>query len=215
MQHTTTRVWNKAGILVYNAIGPDRRIIDTVPYGMGPVTILEDLAAGEERTLLRFESESGLKSYTHWANWVKISYGSKVGYVQDSYLVDLPEILDDRYLLHNYFARISDIRNHTYTGKTDDFCSAELYEYQNGIRYSFTDYGPCEQCGHSVKEIFIPELNVHQGFIFMLDYYDRNSPPEIHLEKADDSEIHLFWEYSEIRIIPQGNGILIVEDLML
>lgn len=122
---------------------------------------------------------------------------------------------DGHYLLHEYFAQIANIKKHTYTGKTDEFCSADYYEYENGIRYSFTDYGPCEQCGHGVNEMFIPNFTIHQAFIFILSFYKDRTPREIYLETANDKEINLLWEYSAIKIIPHENGISIVEDIML
>lgn len=122
---------------------------------------------------------------------------------------------DEHYLLHEYFAQIAHIKKHIYTGKTEEFCSAEYYEYENGIRYSFTDFGPCEQCGHGVNEIFIPNFTIRQGFIFMLSFYRDRTTREIYLETANDKEICLLWEHSTIKIIPHENGILIVEDIML
>lgn len=122
---------------------------------------------------------------------------------------------DEHYLSQEYFSQISAVKEHTYTGKTDDFCSSEHYEYANGIRYAFTDYGPCEQCGRGVTKIFIPNFNITQGFMFTLVFYGYRSPKDLHLERATDNEIRLLWEYSEIKIIAQEDGILIMDDVML
>lgn len=119
----------------------------------------------------------------------------------------------NHYLPQDYFSQISPVKKHTYTGKTNEFCSREQYEYENGIRYSFTDYGPCEQYGHGVTEIFIPNFDQTQAVMLILSGYQ--NPREILLEQASDKEIRFLWGFSTLKIIPRENGISIVDDVML
>lgn len=123
--------------------------------------------------------------------------------------------LDEYYLPKDYFLKISTLTKHTYTNKTEEFCSNEEYEFKNGIRYLFTDYGPCEQCGHGVTEIYIPNFNISQGFLFTLIFSGYRYQKEIFLEEFSDKEIRFSWDYSDVKIIPQDGGILIIEDVML
>lgn len=124
-------------------------------------------------------------------------------------------VVNGRYLPQDYFSQISAVKKHIYIGKTEEFCSSEQYEYANGIHYSFTDYEPCEQCGHGVTKTFIPNFNITQGLMFTLIFYGYRNPKELYLEQTTDNEIRLLWEYSEIKIMPHEGGILIIDDVVL
>lgn len=115
--------------------------------------------------------------------------------------------------LKDYFASFSKIKSNLKIGKTDHFCSYEAIDYENGIRYSIMDNGPCEQCGNHVEIIFMPEIGVEQAFHFFIQF-KQIEESEISFQLREVHEFKFFWEFGEVIILSENNGILIHNNLM-
>lgn len=218
-------IWNRKGVVVYSA--PDTRIVaDTLSYGT-KIEVLDVSPAKEKVVLFTYQSDTVLKSYSHTSSWIRIKYGNhRTGYVPDTYLLESPP--NTAVIISDYLSEISDVVQQKDEGKTDEFCSRSDYTYQNGIRYSFTDLGPCESCGHSVTEITLPGWTLHQAFVFITNFSPRHwdmdgvltdsYPDDITIVGRKDTQSKEFqWEfaYDTVVLTETENEVIVRIDTIL
>ncbi|SEH95794.1 SH3 domain-containing protein [Paenimyroides aquimaris] len=160
-------IWHRKGVPVYNEPSA-RTVLDTLSYGT-EVNIIEVRPEGGAHPLFTYQSDTVAKAYTHPSKWVLIEFGNRQrGYVLNTYLLGFPTNLTARMI--DYFSQLSAIVEERNENKTERFCSRNSYTYKNGIRYTYTDLGPCEACGHGVTEISLPGWTLQQAFVFITNF---------------------------------------------
>lgn len=159
-------IWNRKGVAVYTAPTPDNLV--TLPYGM-EINILEILPDAAVKPLFNYQSDEDTNVYNASSKWLLIDFGGgQRGYVTDTYLLAYPPNMFG--MMSDYFSQLSAIAEERVEGNTDQFCNRYSYTYKNGIRYVYTDFGPCESCGHGVVEISLPGWTLHQAFVFITNF---------------------------------------------
>ena len=220
-------LWNIDGGTLYQQPHLSAQIVATISYG-DALQILEILPnhsvdvkvfANEDENLTTNEylDEIVLK-----ANWLKVTNGVEIGYMPDAFLVPLPppEFSEDSQFINlDYLRSLSEVVARKAEKQNDAFCDRLSLEFANKMRYTYTDFGPCEQCGHSQENIFFPKLNETNGLIialtfFRLQEFDMNKNVNLKREMAG-WEIEGSLEYGQIqqmRISVQASGLLISID---
>lgn len=160
-------VWNRKGVAIYPTPFA-HSALDTLRYGMS-VKIVKILPDEVDKPLFTYQSDTVAKGYVHSSRWILIEFGNQQrGYITDTYLLEYPP---NRSLsMTDYLSQLAAIVEERNEGTTDQFCSRSSYTYENGIRYSYTDLGPCEACGHGVTEIFLPGWTIDQAFVFITNF---------------------------------------------
>lgn len=123
----------------------------------------------------------------------------------------IPEQMFD---MNKFFREFSPIKQEIKIEETDHLCAFEMTEFENEIRVSWMDKGPCEQCGNVVEIIYIPGITIEQGFQFFSNFYHIQED-EISSKSQNETEISFIWEYSDVLIYYSERGILIVNNIML
>lgn len=218
-------VWHRNGIPVYAAPSA-HNIVDSLPYGK-KIRILETLSIKEDTLLFAYPSDTVSNVYNPPSKWMLIEFdNTQRGYVSDTYLLEFPTNITAR--MPYYFSQLSTIVEERNESKTDRFCSRSSYIYKNGIRYTHTDLGPCEACGHSVTEISLPGWTLHQAFVFITNFdtelWDMNGTPiESYLELVGAIEVkesypsRLQWEhmFDSVTLTETENGVEVRIDTLL
>lgn len=221
-------VWSKSGIPLYASSSQQSTPIDTLVYGFA-IEDVEQLSTLEEIILLSIsgneeENPETSRSYVHQSKWYRIRYQDVVGYVLDTYLMPIPPPLaPDSYTpIHEYLSQIAEVVGDQRIGQTEKFCSQEKYRFSNGARYSFIDVGPCESCGRSIEETYLPGLDVHQGFLFTLTLHhidlEKDSPYQsetVYFYPQADGSLRFSSDYTEYTVSKQQKGVLIHNDTSL
>jgi len=160
-------IWHRTGAPVYTAPSA-QTALDTLSYGT-EVNIIELLPRAVDKALFSYQSDTVAKTYTHPSKWILIEYSNgQKGYITDTYLLEYPP--NQSVGMNDYFSQLSAVAEEHNEGKTEQFCSRSSYTYKNGIRYTYTDLGPCEACGHGVTEISLPGWTLRQAFVFITNF---------------------------------------------
>lgn len=146
-------IWKIKGIDAYASPDLNSTPMDILAYG-DEVDVLETLPDKTEEISLRHSFEHQVDGYrhVHTPKWLKIDYENRVLYVLDTYLLEIEPPSDDStaaFVFEHYMENLSPIVSSNQQGKTPEFCERQTFQYENGMRYTMTDFGPCEQCGHS------------------------------------------------------------------
>lgn len=160
-------IWHRTGVPVYSE--PSAQTApDTLSYGT-EVNIIEVLPHAIDKVLFSYQSDAVAKAYTQPSKWILIEYGDRQkGYIADTYLLEYPP--NRSVGMIDYLNKLSAVAEEYNEGKTERFCNRSSITYENGIRFSFTDLGPCEACGHGVTEISLPGWTLHQAFVFITNF---------------------------------------------
>lgn len=218
-------IWNRTGVAVYTTPSSPASF-DTLSYGM-EVKIIEVLPDVADKPLFTYLSDTVSKAYTHLSKWMLIEFGGgQKGYVTDTYLLAYPP--NRSVMMTDYFGQLSAIVDERDEDKTDQFCSRNSYTYENGIRYIFTDFGPCESCGHGVAEISLPGWALQQAFVFITNFdaelWDMDGTPiESYLEyigpiegnESDSPQFQWVYIYDSVTLAETDNGVEVRIDTML
>ena len=160
-------IWNRKGVPVYNEPSA-QTVLDTLSYGTA-VNIIEVRPEVVARPLFTYPSDTVTKVFKSPSKWMLIEFGNRQrGYVLNTYLLEFPPNLTAR--MTDYFSQLSTIVEERNEGKTERFCSRSFYTFKNGIRYTYSDLGPCEACGHGVTEISLPGWTLRQAFVFITNF---------------------------------------------
>lgn len=160
-------IWNRKGVPVYNEPSA-QTALDTLSYGTA-VNIIEVRPEMVAHPLFTFPYHTATKVYKSPSKWMLIEFGDgQRGYITDTYLLEYPS--NTSVGMNDYFSQLSAVTEERNEGKTEQFCSRSSYTYKNGIRYTYTDLGPCEACGHGVTEISLPGWTLRQAFVFITNF---------------------------------------------
>src|SRR5690554_489069 len=218
-------LWNIDGGALYQQPHLSAQIVATISYGYA-LQILEILPnhsvdvkvfAKQDNTTNEYLDEFVLN-----ANWLKVTNGVEIGYMPDAFLVPLPppEFSEDSQFINlDYLRSLSEVVARKAEKQNDAFCDKLSLEFANKMRYTYTDFGPCEQCGHSQENMFFPKLNETNGLIiglafFRLQEFDMDKNVNLKREMAG-WEIEGSLEYGQIqqmRISGQASGLMISID---
>lgn len=218
-------IWNRKGVPVYTAPSA-QTVLDTLSYGT-EVNIIEVRPEMVAHPLFTFPSDTATKVYKSLSKWMLIEFGNRQrGYVLNTYLLEFPTNLTARMI--DYFSQLSTIVEERNEGKTERFCNRSSYTYKNGIRYTYTDLGPCEACGHGVTEISLPGWTLRQAFVFITNFdtelWDMDGKSiESYLELVDAIEVkesypgQLQWEhiYDLVTLTETQDGVEVKIDTIL
>lgn len=217
-------VWNRAGVAVYAE--PSTSVaLDTLRYG----TALRVIEEGEEviESLLAFPTDSVFLAYAFFSKWllIELDNGHRA-HVLDTYLLPYPPNTSEE--LSDYFGQLSEVIDERSFGQTDQFCSQTSYAYQSGIRYTYTDRGPCESCGQSITQILLPGWTLQQAFVFLTNFnseiWDMDGRPvenyldEVTFTVLKDScpaRMEWFFAYDQVTLTETENGVEILIDTVL
>src|SRR5690606_9796608 len=160
-------IWNRKGVPVYTAPSAGTAL-DTLSYGTA-VNIIEVRPEMVDKVLFTCQFDTVVKAYSHTSKWILVEYGNgQKGYIASTYLLEYPP--NQSVGMNDYFSQLSAVAEERNEGKTEQFCSRSSYTYKNGIRYTYTDLGPCEACGHGVTEISLPGWTLRQAFVFITNF---------------------------------------------
>ena|GEM_PF-2359894 len=218
-------IWNRKGVPVYNEPSA-QTVLDTLSYGT-EVNIIEVRPEMVAHPLFTYPSDTAAKAYTHPSKGVQIEYGNgQKGYITDTYLLEYPP--NQSVGMNDYFSQLSAVAEEHNKGKTEQFCSRSSYTYKNGIRYTYTDLGSCEACGHGVTEISLPGWTLRQAFVFITNFdtelWDMDGKSiESYLELVGAIEVkesypgQLQWEhiYDLVTLTETQDGIEVQIDTVL
>lgn len=216
-------IWKIDGIDAYASPTLDNDPVDRLSYG-DDVDILDILHDKTEEVRLQhaYNHQVDGEQHTHLAKWVKVSYLEDIFYVLDTYLIAVEPPVEDEavaFVFEHYLEDLSPVLSSDHQGKTIEFCERKTFEYANGVRYTMTDFGPCEQCGHAQAIVYFPHLDLREGLvmaILFVDFFARyeESAPHI-LHQIDPIPlIEVQMEFGmiskfEINIPPQGVEIIV------
>ncbi|WP_257668556.1 hypothetical protein [Parapedobacter tibetensis] len=230
-QPTKRYVWNKSGIPVY-ASSQMGKATDTLRYGFA-IEDLEEISILEETILFSAPPQETAGTvaclpYSHLSKWYRIRYEGGAGYIKDTYLMAIPPPMDyGAYIpIYEYLAQLADILSEAHQGQTEESCEHDTYTFSNGAYYCFTDLGPCESCGESIAETYLPGLDAHQGFLFMMVVHnipmDNNEPSEdpyhsgmVYFYPQADGSLKFLTDYNEYTITERDGGILIFDHMVM
>lgn|SRR5690554_114002 len=172
-------LWNIDGGVLYQKPYLNATVVGTISYG-DALLVLEALPNHSvEVTVFSTENKNlptneYLHEYLLNSQWLKVSNGVDIGYIPDTFLIPLPppNFSDD---LHfntiDYLRNLSKIGTEHAEKQNNLFCERLRLEFENNMQYSYTDFGPCEQCGHSQEKIIFPKLNGTDGLIMALTFF--------------------------------------------
>ncbi len=223
-------VWNTNGSTLYSSPSSKADSVGHVNYGES-ISILEVIEGGSVEVPIykakkAIQDPGELRDYQLSSNWVKVHYDNQSGYILDTYLSSIPppdSSHDMGFIMEDYLNSLSPIILEKNKEQTDEFCARNTLHFDNDIQYTYTDFGPCEQCGHARNEIYFPAANKKEGIIMALHFISPNGllseEDEVLLKKKGTGlEIGKYSEYGQIyilRINPQENGILLVGDFYM
>lgn len=224
-ERTSNYVWHRKGVAIYTAPSASASL-DTLNYGM-EVNIIEVLPDAADTPLFTYQSDTVSHVYNSPSKWMLIEFGGgQKGYVTDTYLLAYPPNMS--VMMTNYFSRLSAIVEARDECNTDQFCSRNSYTYANGIRYTFTDLGPCESCGHGVTEISLPGWTLQQAFVFITNFdaelWDMDGTPienyqeyidPIEGNESDSAQFQWVYIYDSVTLTETENGVEVRIDTML
>lgn len=221
-------VWKTEGIVLYASPSFDAEPISQIAYGES-LTIertLEDEAV--EAIIYQHREEDSisdeyLKEYRLPSSWLQVKHNGLSGYVIDTYLSALFPPLDARYvgfIVEDYVKSLSTITFQQYEDQTAEFCARNTWYLENGIQFTNIDFGPCEQCGHMQLQLYLPSIDKKEATMIAFQFfnlYGLFSADNTTLVKKDGKAVELegFTEYGQafvMRIIEQGDGVLLIED---
>lgn len=227
----TKHVWHTEGITLYDAPSRSADSVGTVAFGdqVVIIAVLDNATAevvihanvGED-----FASEGYDTTYTLRSTWVKVANDGHMRYALTTYLTDLPppeDAYQTGFILDDYLKRVAEIVDEQHTEQTDEFCSRSVLRFANGMHYTFTDFGPCEQCGYTQTQLYLPGATWEEGFMMALHFFSQHG---LHVDgnsivfPHDEEEgtmvgMAAYGAVFTMRIIPQEQGIMLVEDLYL
>lgn len=224
-------VWEREGIPLYETPSTEAIPLGRLEFGecVWPLGESEQTAVDATlycRDLETYYVDDYLSEWTHPAKWLKVATATQKGYVLDTYLLPLrpPEVDPNKaFLPEEYLESLSPMINKVDSGMTEKFCSQTAVEYENGIEYVLTDFGPCEQCGHMQSTIRIPGLGLRGGVVLVTEFfrhYGMFSSEFIVLVKDDEEGLVMegIGEHGHtyiVRIEANRDGLLLIEDLYL
>lgn len=227
----TMYLWNTEGSTLYASPFDDADTVGRLHYGES-VEIVEILE-GEPVQVTIYKQQNGpqhsaeyLKDYQLSSNWVKVQYDNQSGYILDTYLSSIPPPDDSHdmgFIIENYLKSLSLIISEKKEEKTKEFCARNTLHFDNEVRYTYTDFGPCEQCGHAQNEIYFPTVSKNKGIIMALHFFRLgglfSEGNEVVLKETTNSlEIEGYYEYGQtqvMQIIEQEHGVLLIEDFYM
>lgn len=172
-------VWNIEGLSMFSNGEGGKKIERVLPYGAA-VDILVAASDPVYHVVLYNDASYRIK---------------REGLVRFPPPVRTEWALDLQQYLESYFSVLSELDE----GLTEEFCSRKTTTFGDGITYVFTDFGPCEQCGHGREEIYIPGLELHeaQTIARVLLELQLSSDQDVftHSETEDGMEGELVTEY--------------------
>ncbi|MDQ3536161.1 MAG: hypothetical protein M3421_11105 [Bacteroidota bacterium] len=222
-------IWSKSGILVYASSSHQGKAIDTLAYGF-VIENFEQLSKLEKTDLIfipRHEEDNPEinQSYAHQSEWYRIGYPGGKGYIKNTYLMPIPPplVYDSYVSISEYLGQFANVVSEEHHLHTEEFCSHDKYAFSTGAYHFFTDLGPCESCGQIITETYLPGLDVHQGYLFVMILHhitlDISSPSDdpyqsgmINFYPQTDGSLKFSTDYTQYTIATQQGGILIHED---
>ena len=139
-----------------------------------------------------------------------------------SKLPPLSEVKSDEnpILLEDYIRSLSPIVTEKREGKTDEFCNKLTLNFENGIKFTSTDFGPCESCGHLREEAFFPIATPEEVLALAISLEAQYDSFEsvLFLPSKDGGAWLILHEYGqaiEIELIKTGKGIRLIKDVFL
>jgi len=171
--------WHPDGLVVYAAPSLTADSIDCVGYG--ELILVEELLDGEtvnttlyQRDEDKWISDEYLKRYQHASHWLRVKHGGRSGYVLDTYLAPIPPPDTSHksgLVWEEYLKSLSVVTFEESEGQTEDFCARNTFYFANGIKYTHTDFGPCEQCGHAQTQLYVPLIGKAEAMMMGLHFF--------------------------------------------
>lgn len=221
-------VWKTEGIVLYASPSFDAEPIDQIAYGES--LTVEKALEGETVDVLMYKhndadwiSDEYLKEYRLPSNWLQVKHNGLSGYVIDTHLSALSP--PDRahyagFIVADYVKSLSAVTNQKSEDKTEEFCARNTLHLENGIQFTHTDFGPCEQCGHIQLQLYLPSISKKEAAMIAFHFfslYGLFSGENTVLLKKNGETVALegVMEYGQsffMRIVEQENGVLLIED---
>ena len=227
----TTYVWHTEGIPLYPSPSQLTHPVGQLTYGE-EVTIT-GIAGGEAAGAKIYahaqidEMPDGyVKEYVLPAHWVKVEHEGTTRYVPDTYLSGFRAPVhtgDGTFILQDYLQWLSAVTAEAHEGQTGAFCSRSILHFENGITYTFTDFGPCEQCGHGQQQLYLPTATKTEALMMALHFFEcyglfSTGNTVLIKQNSEGVELEGVMEYGQtvmMRIEQQENGVLLIEDMYL
>lgn len=221
-------VWKKGGIPLYATPDTSARLHAQLSFGQ-QLEILDVLEhAAPDTYLYRKVLPDHLVDeyssvYRTPAQWVFIEADNQQGYVLDSYLLPRmppqPPANNGAFLLDDYLGTLSAVVSQEYIGESEAFCYQNITTYENNTQLVFTDFGPCEQCGHTQHVFRIPNASLREGVVIATVFLQLSGMPEDSLlllkQGAESLTLEGTSEYGhayQIHITEDDDGLMVVEN---
>ncbi|MBK1440010.1 hypothetical protein JHJ32_08440 [Parapedobacter sp. ISTM3] len=171
--------WHPDGLIIYAAPSLTADSINRAGYG--EFILVEELLDGETVNVALYQhdedkwiSDEYLKLYQHASHWLRIKHGGRSGFILDTYLAPIPP-LDTSHksglVWEEYLKSLSVVTFEKCEGQTEDFCARNTLHFENGIVYTYTDFGPCEQCGHVQTQLYVPLIGKAEAMMMGLHFF--------------------------------------------
>lgn len=224
-------VWQEKGIAVY--AGPSLKADSVGRFGYGEMIDIVEMLESKEVDVTMYKhhgqhwvSDGYLSEYRQSSNWAKVRIEGRYGYVLDTYLAVVPPpdpAPDAGFMLEDYLKSLSPVVFEKSEGETEEFCARTMLHFENGIRYTYTDFGPCEQCGHGQQVLYLPLSSKQEATMMALHFFRRyglfsGENTVLFRKNGNDWEIEGMMEYGQvfnIRIDEQESGVLLIEDMYM
>lgn len=220
--------WHPDGLIIYAAPSLTADSINRAGYG--EFILVEELWDGETVDVTRYQhdedkwiSDEYLKLYQHASHWLRVKHGGRPGFILDTYLAPIPPPDTSHasgLIWEEYLKSLSMVTFEESEGQTEDFCARNTLHFANGIIYTFTDFGPCEQCGHVQKQLYLPLTSKAEAMMMGLHffrYYGLFSGANRVLLKREGEAVALegYMESGQMLVISfteLQNGVCLIED---
>ncbi|WP_169719471.1 hypothetical protein [Olivibacter sitiensis] len=224
-------VWQEEGIAVYAE--PSLATDSVARFGYGEVIEIVEMLEGKNVGVTMYKhneqhwiSDEYLPEYRQSSNWAKVRMKGQYGYVLNTYLAIIPPpdlAHGAGFMLEDYLKSLSPVVFERSEGQTEEFCAKTELNFENGIRYTYIDFGPCEQCGHAQQVLYLPLSSKHEVTMMALHFFRRyglfGGENTVLIRKSgNDFEMEGIMEYGQvfnIRINEHESGVLLIEDMYL
>lgn len=224
-------VWKTEGIVLYASPSFDAEPIGQIAYGTC-LTVENTLAVETmEIPIYTFNEEDWisdeyLKEYHLPSDWLHIKHNGLSGYVLDTYLSVLPppdSAHHAGFFVEDYVKSLATVIDQKSEDKTEEFCARDSFSLENGIQFTHTDFGPCEQCGHIQLQLYLPSVGKKEATMIAFHFFSlyglfTGENNTLLKEKEGTLALEGYMEYGQLftmRIIEHENGVLLIEDTYL
>lgn len=224
-------VWNVEGCMLYTSPSFETPSVGIIRHGES-VNIL-DRVKGKPIEVTIYTQGNGsqhakayLKDYRISSSWIKLVHNGQMVYMLDTYFSAIPppdSSHDMGFIIVDYLKSLSSVTLENNEGQTTAFCEKNTIHFANGVHYTRTDFGPCEQCGHVQQQIYLPTTRKKEGIIMALHFFRLQGlflkGNQVILKKTEGNiEMEGLFEYGQMCVMhieKQGGGILLIEDFYM